>query len=301
MANQTDYKHVDKKFQHIVSLSDEERIQFINSPRWIGYPAANQVFEIMTTLINTVSQPRMPNLLLTGHPNNGKTTILLKFIERFSKPLYENTNKDDVILPILYVQAPPSPNEKDLYIGILQQLEVPFKYSDSVVVLRSQIIHVFRECKIKMLIIDEIHSVLTGTARQQQLMMNCIKYLCNELKIPMVLAGTSDAVRILNTDPQHASRFDVAELPLWKNDDNFKKVVGSFERTLPLKLPSKLNEPDKLSLIHTISEGCIGEVRKLLSTCAVDAINTNEEAITIKMLEDKLCWQRKRGIRNLLG
>ena len=45
--------------------------------------------------------------------------------------------------------------------------------------------------------------------------MNAIKYLCNALQLPIVLSGTKDAVRILHTDPQHASRFDVAELPVW--------------------------------------------------------------------------------------
>ena len=69
-----------------------------------------------------------------------------------------------------------------------------------------------------MLIIDEFHSLLVGTPRLQRQVMNAIKMLCNELQIPIVDVGTKDAIRVLHTYPQHASRFDVAELPTWKLD-----------------------------------------------------------------------------------
>ena len=69
-----------------------------------------------------------------------------------------------------------------------------------------------------MLIIDEFHSLLVGTPRLQRQVMNATKMLCNELQIPIVGVGTKDAIRVLHTYPQHASRFDVAELPTWKLD-----------------------------------------------------------------------------------
>ena len=69
-----------------------------------------------------------------------------------------------------------------------------------------------------MLIIDEFYSLLVGTPRLQRQVMNAIKMLCNELQIPIVGVGTKDAIRVLHTHPQHASRFDVAELPTWKLD-----------------------------------------------------------------------------------
>ena len=69
-----------------------------------------------------------------------------------------------------------------------------------------------------MLIIDEFHSLLVGTPRLQRQVMNAIKMLCNELQIPIVGVGAKDAIRVLHTYPQHASRFDVAELPTWKLD-----------------------------------------------------------------------------------
>ena len=143
--------------------------------------------------------------------------------------------------------------------------------------------------------------MLTGTARQQRLIMNAIKYLCNALQLPIVLSGTKDAVRILHTDPQHASRFDVAELPLWQNDKEFRRLVGSFEKILPLKKPSNLTETSVLNLIYSISGGNIGNIKRLINECAIEAIESGEERITSKMIEDRSWLRPTKGLRKIFG
>lgn len=293
------YQHIHENFRHIAGLSDEKRLEFIDAPRWIGYPSANQTLEIMQGLMNKVKQPRMPNLLLIGESNNGKTTVLKQFNKRFGDPYIEN--EVDMVLPVVMIQAPPSPNEKDLYLSLLQRFTaLPYKASDPASALRYQVVHAFRESRVKILIIDEIHSVLTGTPRQQRLIMNCLKFLCNELEIPIVAAGTPDAVRVLHTDSQHASRFDVKQLEIWKNDLDFKRMVGSFERTLPLKQPSHLIEPEKLNLIHTISDGRIGNVKRLLNECAIEAIRHKEESISLAMIKEKSWLRPTKGLRQII-
>ena len=293
----TDYGHVHEKFRPIVLLPDNERIEFIDSPRWIGYSRANEVLDVMQGLMNKVKQHRMPNLLLIGDSNNGKTTIIQDFAKRFGQSYAD----EDLIVPVCLIQAPPSANEKDLYISLIDYFALPYKSSDSAGVLRAQVVHILRETHVKILIIDEAHSMLTGTARQQRLIMNSIKFLCNELEIPIVLSGTKDSVRILHTDPQHASRFDVAELPIWENNKEFRRLVGSFERILPLRNPSNLTQQENLNLIHSISDGCIGNVKRLLNECAIEAIKSGDEQITKKMIEDKSWLRPTRGLRKIIG
>ncbi len=291
------YDHIHKTFRHIAFLPDSERIEFIDTPRWIGYSRANQVLEVMQDLMNKVKQHRMPNLLLIGDSNNGKTTIIQDFAERFG----ESYSDEHLVIPVCLIQAPPSANEKDLYISLIDSFALPYRSSDSAGVLRAQVVHTLRETHVKILIIDEVHSMLTGTARQQRLIMNAIKYLCNALQLPIVLSGTKDAVRILHTDPQHASRFDVAELPVWQNDKEFKRLVGSFEKILPLKKPSNLTETSILNLIYSISGGNIGNVKRLINECAIEAIKSGEESITIKMIEDKSWLRPTKGLRKIIG
>lgn len=292
------YEHIHEKFRHIAHLTDDKRLEFIDSPRWIGYTSANKAIDTMQGLMNKVRQHRMPNLLIIGESNNGKTTILKQFCRKFGETYLED--ELDLVVPVIFIQSPPTSNEKDLYIALLDTFALPIKMSDSATALRYQVIHAFRHCRAKILIIDEIHSLLSGTARQQRHIMNCIKFLCNELQIPIVLSGTPDAVRILHTDAQHASRFDVLQLPVWQNNAEFRLIVGSFERVLPLKQPSRLIEPEKLNLIHSISDGRIGNVKRLINECAIEAIKSGTETITIEMIKDKSWLRPTQGLRSLV-
>ena len=42
-----------------------------------------------------------------------------------------------------------------------------------------------------MLVIDEIHSILAGTFREQRIVLNAIRFVANDLRIPMVCVGSS--------------------------------------------------------------------------------------------------------------
>ncbi|MGO2447467.1 MULTISPECIES: TniB family NTP-binding protein [unclassified Psychrobacter] len=287
MGSEKKYSHVLDKFQHIVPLSDVDRIHFIDQPRWIGYGKAHRALTIMEGLLSKTKQHRMPNIMIIGDSNNGKTTLINRFFEKFGQEIDDEYYESSI--PVILIQAPPVASEKELYIALLERLALPYRSTDATAKLRYQVVHAFLCCNVKLLIIDEIHSLLTGTARQQMQIMNVIKYLCNELKLPIVVAGTSDAIRVLHTDPQHLSRFDVLELENWNNNEEFRRLLGSFERVMPLRKPSELSSPDKARLIHSISDGKIGNVRRLISECAIEAIVTGSEQIDESAIKKRLC------------
>lgn len=292
-----DYQHLHADFRHIMILSDKERLEFMDMPRWIGYKSSQQIIDTLQGLMNKPTRPRMPNLLIVGDPNNGKTTIIRRFRELCGKGyIDENT---DPVKPVIIAEAPPSADEKGLYISILEQFYAPYRASDPVSKLRYQVIHILRLCHTKVLVIDEFHSLLTGSAIKQREVMNAIKLLCNELAIPIVGVGTREAVRVLHTDPQHASRFDVVTLPIWELNQDFQRLLAGFEKVLPLKNPSKLHEPELASLIHTISEGNTGNIHRLLIECATEAIAGGKELIDKSIIQSKSWLRPTRGIREV--
>lgn len=293
------YAHIHPDFQHIMSLSDIERIEFMDQPRWIGHKTTQQILDTLQGLMHKPARARMPNLLIVGDPNNGKTTVVRRFRDLCGQG-YVNEDAEPV-KPIILAEAPPSADEKGLYISILEQFFAPYRASDAVSKLRYQVIHLFRSCHVRMLIIDEFHSLLTGSAIKQREVMNAIKLLCNELAIPIVGVGTREAVRVLHIDPQHASRFDVISLPLWELNQDFQRLLAGFEKVLPLKNASKLHQPESAALLHMISEGNMGNLHRLLIECAIEAIKNGKEQIDQNIIESKSWMRPTRGIRELVG
>ncbi|NMX59082.1 TniB family NTP-binding protein [Pseudomonas sp. WS 5146] len=291
----SDYPHIHPDFRAVMSLSDEERIRFIQEPRWIGYPAAHEIISAMRALLTIPSRPRMPNLLLVGDSNNGKTTIIRRFVELYGQG-YVNAQSEPV-KPVILVESPPAADEKGLYISILESFWAPYRASDATAKLRYQVVHMFRSCHVRLLVIDEFHSLLTGSAIKQREVMNALKLLCNTLAIPIVGVGTSDAVRVLHTDPQHASRFDVVALRRWEPSPDFQRLIRSFESILPLRQASVLSKPELALALHSISGGNTGDLHRLLMECAKDAIITGSEKITKSTIEKHAWLQPTRGIR----
>jgi hypothetical protein len=292
-----DLNHIHDDFRHIAGLSNVERIRFLNEPRWVPYPNAVNILDTLRRLMEIPVRTRMPNLLIVGESNNGKTTIVNRF-QKLHGQAYVNDNADPV-KPVILAQSPPSADEKSLYISILERFFTPYRATDSTAKLRYQVIHQCRICNVKLLIIDEFHSLLTGSSVKQREVMNALKLLCNELALPIVGVGTREAVRVLHTDPQHASRFDVLPLSSWELNQDFQRLLVGFEKILPLKKASKLHSPELATLIHTISGGNLGNVHELLVRCAESAIQSGEEFISKKNIESKSWLRPTRGIREL--
>lgn len=293
----TSYAHIHPEFRHVMALSTKERIAFMDCPRWVGYEKATNLIELMQDLMEKPKKPRMTNLLIVGDSNNGKTTIVKRFKEICGKAYVDD--EANPVKPVIVAESPPSADEKSLYISILREFWAPFRASDSKAKLRYQVIELCRDCSVKVLILDEIHSLLTGTALKQREVMNAIKLLCNELMIPIIGVGTREAVRVLHLDPQHASRFDVYPLTNWKLDKSFQSLLADFEKILPLKKSSKLHEPKLAVLLHSISGGNLGNLHRLLVECSIEAIHQEKELIDLDIVKGKSWLRPTSGIREV--
>jgi Bacterial TniB protein len=282
-------EHLNEAARAALELDDSERINRIRSSRWIRYTRAKQVLAKLESLLTHPKQHRMPNLLLVGDTNNGKTLL----VNRFEKlhPEREHPDGDRLCLPVLYIQAPPVPDEARFYNTILEKLGAPYRSADRIDKKQFQSIRILSKIETRILIIDEIQHILAGNQNKQRNFLNTIKYLGNELQIPIVGVGTKDAFNAIQTDPQLSNRFEPAILPRWEMNDEYLKLLASFERMIPLRKPSKLAEKDLALKVLNLSEGTIGEVSSLLGKAAVKAIETGGESISTKLI-DSLDWTR---------
>ncbi|HTF65456.1 MAG TPA: TniB family NTP-binding protein [Edaphobacter sp.] len=201
-----------KKTRSILEdASDAERIRRIRTPRWIDYKAAQVIHSKLNDLLTHPVNLRMPNLLVVSQTNNGKTALVNEFC-RANTP--ENPpGAEATTTPILLVQAPPVPDPAWLMAALLDGLAIPRKRRDDPYVMIARLSRVLPKLGVQVLIIDEIHHLLAGNSVRQKWFLNVIKYLGNELKLPIVAVGTQDAFNAISTDPQLANRFEPAVLP----------------------------------------------------------------------------------------
>jgi hypothetical protein len=275
--------HIHPKIIKLLDAPLGDKILYVKADRWIGYTRSHEILKKMDDLVAHPRVDRMPNMLIIGRSNNGKSHILERFKKKYPPSL--NYGGEKIKATVLGIQSPPSPNDAAFYSEILTALyeKVPTSSGDA---KRNRVVDVLRDIELKVLVIDELHNLLAGSSAKQQTLFNAIKYLSNTLKLSIIGAGTSDLLRAVSTDEQIQNRFKPELLPLWKNDDEFQRLLVSLESVMPLKNPSKLTETRTCNKIHAMTEGTIGEVSELVRAATIYALNAGKEQITYDMLNE---------------
>lgn len=265
--------------EQLLSKSDEVRIRAIRAGTWMGYERAKEILERMEDLLNYPQITRMPNMLLVAPSFNGKTSILERFMSLHAPDM--DPDAEVMTCPVVMVEAPPSPDVSAFYSRILDALMAPYKPSASIQEKNTQVKHLFRTLRVKVLIVDEIHHLIAGSLNRQKDFRNALKSLGNEAKICTIAAGIEDAYNAFVADPQMSSRFVPEELPLWKPDKETGTLLATLERRTPLRKPSNLKSPEMMSEMCLRSEGTLGDLCDLFKELAVDAIRNKSEEITL--------------------
>ena len=86
-----------------------------------------------------------------------------------------------------------------------------------------------RATGVNLLIIDEVHNLLAGAQVQQRRMLNLLRWLGNELQIPLVAVGTAEALHAIQSDDQLANRFEPVGLPPWREGEEYRQLLSTLE------------------------------------------------------------------------
>ena len=110
----------------IAEESVEARIRRIRTDRWISYARAEAALAALEDLLSFPQRTRMPNLLLVGATNNGKTMIVEKFKRGYPR-LDPAPGSDGVAnISVVKMQMPPAPDERRFFSAIMESLGVPY-------------------------------------------------------------------------------------------------------------------------------------------------------------------------------
>jgi len=275
-----DLSHLLPAAQGFSRLPASERIQRIRAERWIGYPGAIDALNRLETLFDWPSKQRMPNLLLIGPTNNGKSMIIGKF--RRTHP--SSSSDDQEHIPVLSVQMPSEPSVTRFYVALLAAMGAPLRPRQRLPEMEQLALSLLRRVGVRVLIIDELHNVLAGNSVSRREFLNLLRFLGNELRIPLVGVGTREAYLAIRSDDQLENRFEPIMLPLWEVDGECCSLLASFAAAFPLRRQSMITTLDMARYLLARSEGTIGELAHLLMAAAVAAVESGEEAINHRTL-----------------
>lgn len=292
------------EFEHLISamadksrsMSDQERKSWLDTPRWLTYTRAKEIDTKLEWLYEHPRVTRMPNMLLIGRTNNGKTDLITRFASRH--PPCDNPGGEHITVPVLVVQAPPKPTEAGFYLELVRPLlkRLPNGSADA---KRAFVVGILKDIQLKVLVIDEMHNMLSGSAQSQHLFLNVIKYLTNELQISIIGVGDQTLINAFSVDEQLQNRFEPEILARWSRGGEFNRLLSSFELILPLRHPSRLIDPQLSMKLLSMCEGTIGELSKLLNAAARHAIDSGIEQINDVVLDKcgyKPPSERKKAI-----
>ncbi|MGR9285861.1 TniB family NTP-binding protein [Rhizobium johnstonii] len=275
----TEYRHLQPAYRQYAEMEIEERVAWIRADRWLETADARSALGRLEDLLSYPPRDRMPCLLLYGDTGMGKTKIIRKFL-RDHQPVFDR-GTGVTSMPVVAMQMPAEPVERDVYGELLNSMSAPGPTGDATFRLKTTCRTLMRKMGVRMLIIDEIHAMLTETYRQQRIFLNVIRFMANDLKVPLICAGTDLARQALLTDPQLAERFEAFHLKRWSNTQQFAQLLASLGSILPLREPSQLGSAAVRRKVLDMTDGVTVRIFRLIETVAVEAVRTGAEAITL--------------------
>ena len=282
MATEERYPYLASAVAVVADLDDETRIAYIRRDRFVLHKRAEEVLTDLEMLYRMEDAVRPQGRLVVGRSLMGKSTIFDEFLRNHRAS--DNPEGDSAIVPVLLVQYPEAASE-GIYPEILAKLNARLPANAQPRVQRKAAVELLRSVDIRVLLIDELHNVLEGSANAQRKGLNSIKYLMNELRRPVVCAGTVEVLNAIKSDPQMYSRLKRLPLARFNDDADFQELLAGFELLLPLRKASGLADETLSTQIFQITMGVVGEVADLLNNAAIYAIEEGIECITEEVIK----------------
>lgn len=224
---------------------------------FIKYSLAVRVLARMHELTMQIGRLRPEGMLIVGDSNNGKSHLLRRFCSEL--PVLAGKAGLTSVIPAIYLQAPVNANRRDFFSSMASALGIPDASRLTAQRVRQRTLDAMETAKTMALCVDELHHIAPGGPARQRVFIDDLKYISNELKIPVFLAGTSLSFALIAKDEQYSDRFKPVMLPRWDLNKEFLWLLASIERVLGVE-QGDLTNPSHAKLFWLHSRGLIGRI-----------------------------------------
>ncbi len=324
MKVDSNYSHLNFETRQTLDWSIEARMKYNWEDVWIPYKAADRILGNLKRMINRPRSLRPLNALILGPSGNGKSSLLGRLLDSYPPEKVDapglpegalvlgasGNGKSSLlnqlgienprfgvpwgwITPVVPVITPANANERSILSGLLHGLKAPYSKHDTTGDLYDRLVNGLDACQTRIVTVDELHNMMRGGKRADE-SLRVLKNISSILGIPMIYAGTEDALRVLRYDRQLASRVTIFRLPLWENNEELEYLLRMREGSISLRKASRLWKEPKRSRIFKFSQvfdsdpepksGILDNILKLVKLSSDEALLDGSEEITIAHL-----------------
>lgn len=276
------HPHLTTATAELLGSSDSERITLIREERWITFPRARLALEALNALLTRPRTTRMRSVAIYADSGMGKTMLMDRF-KRANPSVYSAAERRSVS-PVVALQMPSHATERRFYAHLLSEVGVPFFSRATILDLETQALRSLRRMDVRLLMLDEVHNVLAGSAKEQRILLNTLRYISNELKISLVCLGISEAREAIGGDVQLARRFEEFPLTRWQGDEDFQELIVAILRHLPLKLASQISARALRHVLQS-TDGVTAQIFAMFNDLAIEAVRSGTECIEDASIE----------------
>jgi len=285
-----EFTHLPEDVRPIAALDAEARITHIRAERWVQHAAVERVLGYLHEALEQPPRERMENILLVGESGMGKTMLVRKFERQTAVAFDDRTGIQR--RPVVVMLMPHQPTEARFFDQLLTALNAPsgghFMRSFP---SQEPAVRLLRELGTRLVVVDELNSLLAGTPRQQRAFLRLLRFLSNELRLAFVGVGVPEARHALLSDSQLRSRFTDIELAPWSLGEDLRDFVTRLIWSLPLREPSPVDSSKLRRLLVDRTGGITLGICKAFERAAIKAIRDGREKIDLASFGDPEIWR----------
>jgi len=307
MPSYKDYLNLSKDDRDDVN---EDRDMFHSALAIIDTPQVKRLHYLMERRMKANARRAAgarAGLVFDGPPTVGKSTLVKLFASRYENRLrrkyperFEECYEVDGMVidytPVVYLSIPARATPKDLSVLLADYLAMTQRGRGTQTDITNHVLSVLSDVGTELVIIDDVH-FLDLSAKEGRVVNDHLKYIANETAATFVYTGVdlkksglflegqagSRATQTSGRNTRHAvSKFGCTTA---KDKLEWAQTVKALEDTLVL-YRHKPGQLVKLSShLYDRTDGSICALTDLLRESAIEAVMSEEEAITRKLMD----------------
>ena len=274
--------HQNPKAAAMLAASPKERIEFIETDRWIGYPRAEEIVRMARDLVRAPRTTSPRGALVLGRAGNGKSTIVKRITDEHP-PI--GRVGGGVTSPLVAWEFSPGADLSTFWSDVLLACGTVHDVRDSPRLKKQQAIGALTTKEPRAFLLDEVNEIAKARPQDQGLLVGELKWLSNHFSAPLIMFGTREAADVVRFDRPLTRRSPDVILETWNDNADLPDLLDVFETVLPLPERSYLSDDEMIEGLRQLHDGTIGSIAVVLREAAKIAIKAGLDRIDLKVLE----------------